>query len=493
MVHKKKPAAPAAETRAVNARGTEYKAEQLTGNRAQKGNLRSGAPCWAYEVKWSGGFKNTYEPASCLVGWEKEMKKVDEKCAIRGLLPTVSPAAEAAKAREAAAKLKAEAMQKRRARLQRLQARQERMGCEGEDEEELEGADDDVAEADEELSEEAIAAELATLEEHLQLFSPSSSGGITAAAAAPNIVGQEEQPTPSHKREGRSRVWKAFDRATDRCALPHPSDASKVCNATSGAGSGTSGHIRHLEQCHSAEWLHIKVTGERKTSTQMIDDALAAKKDQSKPALGERESNELDRLVARWVAKCGRAQAITEDKELQELVARILELCKTRYRYDLPCKMTVRRHLQLLGAEGKGIARNFLVRCLRSGVKISITGDLWSENGMGLFGIYAHGMPKFKMEKALIALIACESEVRGHPPLPLLAPLLSCPLLSSPLLSSPLSLPHLPPPSTVSSATPQSTSPIGPRRRSRTSDSRFRRCWAPTTRPTPSRPSRSSA
>jgi hypothetical protein len=43
------------------------------------------------------------------------------------------------------------------------------------------------------------------------------------------------------------------------------------------------------------------------------------------------------------------------------------------------------------------------VRCLASGIKISITGDLWSENGMGLFGIYAHGMPEFKMEKALIA------------------------------------------------------------------------------------------
>jgi hypothetical protein len=55
-----------------------------------------------------------------------------------------------------------------------------------------------------------------------------------------------------------------------------------------------------------------------------------------------------------------------------------------------------------------------------SGVKISITGDLWSENGMGLFGIYAHGMPEFKMEKALIGLVACESEVchrhRHRPP-----------------------------------------------------------------------------
>ena len=34
---------------------------------------------------------------------------------------------------------------------------------------------------------------------------------------------------------------------------------------------------------------------------------------------------------------------------------------------------------------------------------------------MGLFGIYAHGMPEFKMEKALIGLVACESEVSPRP------------------------------------------------------------------------------
>ena len=46
----------------------------------------------------------------------------------------------------------------------------------------------------------------------------------------------------------------------------------------------------------------------------------------------------------------------------------------------------------LLGDEGKTLARNFLVRLLKSGVKPTISGDLWSESGMGLFGIYAHGM-----------------------------------------------------------------------------------------------------
>ena len=68
----------------------------------------------------------------------------------------------------------------------------------------------------------------------------------------------------------------------------------------------------------------------------MINDALAAKIDVSKPALGEKETAELNRLVALWVAKCGRPKLIVEDKELNTLVARMLELCKARLRYSLP-------------------------------------------------------------------------------------------------------------------------------------------------------------
>ena len=47
-------------------------------------------------------------------------------------------------------------------------------------------------------------------------------------------------------------------------------------------------------------------------------------------------------------------------------------------------------------------------------------GSLWSESGMGLFGIYAHGITDtWVVEKALIGLVACESEVcRFHPYLP---------------------------------------------------------------------------
>ena len=114
------------------------------------------------------------------------MKAVDERISIAQLLPKVNPAAEANKAREAAAKKKSEEMLVRRARLQRLQARRARMG--GEDVEELEvDADDDVAEADEELTGDAIAAELAKLEEMLLVLARGNVGGAEAAAAAAGI------------------------------------------------------------------------------------------------------------------------------------------------------------------------------------------------------------------------------------------------------------------------------------------------------------------
>ena len=100
-----------------------------------------------------------------------------------------------------------------------------------------------------------------------------------------------------------------------------------------------------------------------------------------------------------------------EDDELKELLAAILEKCKAKYRYELPCRATVRKELWLLGEDGKGVGRDFIKRLIMSGVKPSITGDLWSDNGMGLFGIYAHGITEtWVIEKKLIGLVACESE-----------------------------------------------------------------------------------
>ena len=75
---KRRVASAIPDARPVNARGQEFQAEKLTGNRAQRGNLPGGAPRWVYEVKWKGHHKPTYEPAACLVGWEAEMGAADQ-------------------------------------------------------------------------------------------------------------------------------------------------------------------------------------------------------------------------------------------------------------------------------------------------------------------------------------------------------------------------------------------------------------------------------
>jgi len=107
---------PAADTRPIHQRGQTWQAVKLTGIRAQRGNLPGGAPHFVYEVLWQGGAK-TYEPADCLVSWGKEMKAVDEACGVRALMPQINPAAEARRARELAAKKKAEELETRRADL----------------------------------------------------------------------------------------------------------------------------------------------------------------------------------------------------------------------------------------------------------------------------------------------------------------------------------------------------------------------------------------
>lgn len=57
------------------------------------------------------------------------------------------------------------------------------------------------------------------------------------------------------------------------------------------------------------------------------------------------------------------------------------------------------------------VGRNFIAELLQSGVRPCISGDLWSDSGMGLFGIYAHGVTAdFELKQCLIALHACESE-----------------------------------------------------------------------------------
>ena len=423
MVRGKKTSAPAAHAPPAKKKkpeyekGKEWPVERLTGKRCQSGKLASGMARWEYEVEWKScegkTHPNTFEPAEHLVGFEVEMKKVDTEMTARAAEIFHRPLKAANDAKEAASKKKADELETRRKHLLRKQLRDRRArarsndAAPGSDEEHHAEEEEDVGEAEfAEFTPEQLAQELLKMERLLREHGRCVTIEDQAVGAEASDVA-----TQKVKKQGPSRVWLAYDFKTNRCKLPCAKDKTRPCGAGSGKGSGTSGHLAHLKSVHGAEWAHIMTTGEVKTTVQMIDQALAAQVDESKPLLGQKEMNELHRLTALWIAKCGRPLVIVEDPELNTLVARILELCKARLRYKLPCRQTVKTHLKLLGHEGKALGRDFIVRLINSGVKPTISGDLWSDGGMGLFGIYAHGITEtWVMEKALIGLIACEKE-----------------------------------------------------------------------------------
>ena len=72
----------------------EFVVDRLTGKRAmQKGK-------WCYEVKWAGTDENTYEPATNLVHYIKEMAVIDEKYRAAQEKPRLNPAAETQKKKD---------------------------------------------------------------------------------------------------------------------------------------------------------------------------------------------------------------------------------------------------------------------------------------------------------------------------------------------------------------------------------------------------------
>ena len=71
----------------------------------------------------------------------------------------------------------------------------------------------------------------------------------------------------------------------------------------------------------------------------------------------------------------------------------------------------LRSHLRLMSSHGKAVGLDFIIHLICSVQKLIITGNLWSDSGMALFGIYVDGMTEdWQMKRFLIGLIACEED-----------------------------------------------------------------------------------
>ena len=119
--------------------------------------------------------------------------------------------------------------------------------------------------------------------------------------------------------------------------------------------------------------------------------------------------------VAKWkLRKCGRPQIICEDEEaLRCLLAAILDVCKVKYRYALPCASTVSKEISLLGEDGKAAGRDFLKRLVRRPASRSPSPEISGQ--MGAWG-FSEFTPITRMASNVTASWFVDSREGSHWP-----------------------------------------------------------------------------
>ena len=87
----------------------------------------------------------------------------------------------------------------------------------------------------------------------------------------------------------------------------------------------------------------------------------------------------------------------------------MLEVSKGSYKGA--SRQTVRALVSVLSDLGRKEARLFVCRCLQGGTRLTLSGDLWSADGIGLFAIFGHYINEdFQLCSGLLGLVSCGAE-----------------------------------------------------------------------------------
>lgn len=112
---------------------------------------------------------------------------------------------------------------------------------------------------------------------------------------------------------------------------------------------------------------------------------------------------DLDKLFTKVVVHTNLPLTSGESPWMQNF---LLEVSKGSY--TRPSYTTVRALVTAFAQEGKNEAKRFVSRARQDGRKLSLTGDLWSDDGTGLFGIVGHYIDEdWKIQSKLLGLISC--------------------------------------------------------------------------------------
>ena len=87
----------------------------------------------------------------------------------------------------------------------------------------------------------------------------------------------------------------------------------------------------------------------------------------------------------------------------------MLEVSKGSYKGT--SRQTVRALVSVLSDLGRKETRLFVCRCLQGGTRLTLSSDLWSADGIGLFAIFGHYINEdFQICSGLLGLVSCGAE-----------------------------------------------------------------------------------
>ena len=225
-------------------------------------------------------------------------------------------------------------------------------------------------------------------------------GATTATAdAETSLPSATTAPTailPKHARK-KAIVFEAYDLSVDKpcCILPSIKDSTQTCGHVPAASGGTANYWSHLHREHRAEWLRLKrksgmLTDVGEEQLQALQSSFNKTREKSatsatKATLSAEGKEVLDRLCAEWI--------VDDDGDYCDAntdAHRKLMSAATEGAYEGCCEQTVKGHMTQMAAEGVSKAKREHEGVLADGIKLTKSGDLWSKNGMTLFGTLSH-------------------------------------------------------------------------------------------------------
>ena len=178
---------------------------------------------------------------------------------------------------------------------------------------------------------------------------------------------------------------------------------------------GPTNYWDHLYRVHRGEFLALKredgkllPNGEKN----LVDLEDAFKKAHASEAevvvmLAPEAKATMDQVVATWIVDDDQPKLAASTTAFKEMMKAM-----TNGSYEGCCHQTVSQYIAMLESEGRDICRKFVEATLKQGTKPVISSDLWSKNGLALFGLLVHGIDEdWKMRELLAGAVPC-SECR---------------------------------------------------------------------------------